>query len=193
MMVASTIVPVVMRTPFACKCRLRAQINARELAEHGGVVERLFRCRVRQVEPLLQEIDPQHLLQCFRPSPVARLGIVRLDQPAQLLPRHHPLHLFQKHRPAGLFRVALESGHHRQRPLPSESGHAGMTFIYACANPITPPVRCANCVSGSNDMHKAATCSRSSAKTMSKGLYAPESCFELWNGQKLHKNATLAS
>ena len=66
------------------------------------------------------------------------------------------------------------------------------SFIYACANPITPSARCANCVGGSNDIHKAATCSRSSAKTMWKGLYAHESCSESWNGQELHKNATLA-
>jgi hypothetical protein len=38
----------------------------------------------RQVEPLLQKINPQHLLQLFRPSPLARLGIVRLNQRAQL-------------------------------------------------------------------------------------------------------------
>src|SRR5262249_40117333 len=78
--------------------------------------------------PLLQKISPQHLFQLFGSSPLPRLGIVRFDQPAQLPPRHHLLHLFQKHRPSRLLRVPLESRHHRQRPLPPESVHAGMTL-----------------------------------------------------------------
>ncbi len=108
--------------------RFRAQVNPRELAQDRRVIERLFRGWVRQVEPLLQEINPQHLLQFFRPSPIARLGIVQLDQRAQLLPRHHLLHLFQKHRPARLLCVALESRHHRQCPLLFRRVHAGRTL-----------------------------------------------------------------
>ncbi len=40
------------------------------------------RLRVRQIEPLLQEVDPQHLLQPQRLAPGSRLRIVRLDQPS---------------------------------------------------------------------------------------------------------------
>jgi hypothetical protein len=73
--------------------RFRSQINARELPQGRRVVQGLFHRRVRQIEPLLQKINPQHLFQFFRPSPVAGLGIVRLDQGAQLCPRYHLLHL----------------------------------------------------------------------------------------------------
>ncbi len=88
-MVASMIVPLVMRTPRACKCRIyRAQdrlaklmffhpmaklsncgfvgpwllseIDGYELPRHRRVIQRLFDYRVRQVEPLLQKINPQH-------------------------------------------------------------------------------------------------------------------------------------
>src|SRR4051812_33806196 len=110
-MVASTIVPVVMRTPWACKCRFMflqqvakltsrgfvrhrfmAQINAHELPHHCRVVQRLFHGRVRQVEPLLQKINPQHPLHSYRRTSISRLGIVWLNQPAQLAPRDNPFH-----------------------------------------------------------------------------------------------------
>src|SRR4029077_8145866 len=74
------------------------------------------------------KINPQHLFQFFRPSPVARLGIVRLDQRTQFLPRHHLLHLFQEHAPPSLLRVPLESRHHRQCPLLAQRVHAGTTL-----------------------------------------------------------------
>ena len=108
--------------------RLRSQINPHKLAQRRRVVQRLFHRRVRQIEPLLQKINPQHLLQFFRPPPVARLRIVRLDQRAQLRPWHHLLHLFQKHRPPRLLRVPLESRHHRQCPLLAQRVHAGTTL-----------------------------------------------------------------
>src|SRR6516165_11180047 len=41
---------------------LAAEINADEIAHHQRIVECLFHRRVRQVELLLQEIDPQHPL-----------------------------------------------------------------------------------------------------------------------------------
>src|ERR1019366_7940266 len=108
--------------------RLGSQINSHELAQGRRVIQRLFHRRICQVEPLLQKINPQHLFQFFRPSSVARLGIVRLDQRTQLRPRHHLLHLFQEHCPPRLLRVPLESCHHRQCPLLAESVHAGTTL-----------------------------------------------------------------
>jgi hypothetical protein len=44
---------------------------------------------------MLKNVNPQHDAQPYRRAPVARLGIVRLDQRLQLRPRHDPLHLFQ--------------------------------------------------------------------------------------------------
>src|SRR5439155_13118365 len=90
-----------------------------------------FHPRIRQVEPLLQKINPQHRFQFFRSPPVARLGIVRLDQRAQLRPRHHLLHFFQKGRPPRLLRVPLESRHHRQCPLFARRFHLAPLYLYS--------------------------------------------------------------
>src|SRR5207247_5616518 len=97
--------------------RLTAQINAHELPHHPRVVQRLFYRRVRQVEPLLQKVNPQHALYSHRWPPVPRLGIMRRHQRAQLAPRHHLLHLLQKYRSPPLPSVLLKAGHHPSRPL----------------------------------------------------------------------------
>src|SRR5580700_8246749 len=107
-MVASTIVPVVMRTPRACKCRLTVprifspsrcssskcrnsptvvssgagsspKIDPHELPHHRRVIQGLFHGRVRQVKPLLQKINPQHPLQSYRRAPIPQLGIMGFD------------------------------------------------------------------------------------------------------------------
>src|SRR6516164_7123517 len=62
---------------------LAAEINADEIAHRQRIVECLFHRRIRQVEPLLQEIDAQHPLHPDRRAAVAGFGIERLDQPAQ--------------------------------------------------------------------------------------------------------------
>src|SRR5437870_10642939 len=145
-MVASTIVPVVIRTPCACRCRFTcpricspswcASSKCRNLhtvvssgtgsqprsmpdalPHHHRVVQRLFHPRVRQVEPLLQKVNPQHALYSHRRPPLPRLGIMRRHQRAQLAPRHHLLHLLQKYGSPRLPRVPLKASHHRQGPL----------------------------------------------------------------------------
>src|SRR6516165_7165975 len=95
---------------------LAAEINADEIAHHQRIVECLFHRRVRQVEPLLQEIDPQHPLHPDRRAAIAGFGIERLDQPAQRRPRHHPFHLGQKYRPPRRLGVAFKT-RRRQRQL----------------------------------------------------------------------------
>jgi hypothetical protein len=52
----------------------------------GDVNERVFDCRVRQIEPVLQEINAQHLLDPDRRAAIARFRIERLDQRAQVGP-----------------------------------------------------------------------------------------------------------
>ena len=131
--VASTIVPVVMCTPRACRCRLtvprifspspcssckcrnlhtvvssgagsclnRSPRTALSPASHAG----LFHRRVRQIEPLLQEIHTQHSFHSHRWPPVPRFPIVWLNQRTQLAPRDNLLHLFQKHLSSCLFCV----------------------------------------------------------------------------------------
>jgi hypothetical protein len=76
--------------------RLASQVNTHEAAHRSRVVKRFFDRRIREVEPLLQEIDAQHPLQPDRRASVARLRIHRFDQRAQLAPWHHALHLGQK-------------------------------------------------------------------------------------------------
>ena len=76
--------------------RIIGQIQSRKRAHRGRIVERFFHRRVRQVEPLLHEIDAQHPLQGHhRPTPLA-LGVARLHQGAQPHPRHDLLHLRQE-------------------------------------------------------------------------------------------------
>ena len=47
----------------------------------------------RQIEPLLHEVDPQHLLQTQRMAATPRLRIVRLDQRHEPRPRHDRIRL----------------------------------------------------------------------------------------------------
>ena len=67
-----------------------AQLHPRKPAHRLAVVDRVLGLRVRQVEPLLQEIDPQHLLQSQRLAAIARLRVVRLDQRAAIAPTESP-------------------------------------------------------------------------------------------------------
>jgi hypothetical protein len=60
---------------------LAAQINAHKLPHGMRVVQRLFDCRIRQVEPLLQTMQPQHAFDPHRwTSWVFGLKIDRLDR-----------------------------------------------------------------------------------------------------------------
>src|SRR5689334_8059819 len=51
-----------------------AQLHLRETPHRLAVVDRIFGLRVRQIEPLLQEVDAQHLLQPQRLAALPRLG-----------------------------------------------------------------------------------------------------------------------
>src|SRR5258705_2419838 len=75
---------------------LVAQLNPRETPHRLAVVDRLFGLWVRQIEPLLQEINPQHLLQSQRLATLAGFGVVRFDQPDQPRPWNHRIHLGQQ-------------------------------------------------------------------------------------------------
>jgi hypothetical protein len=96
--------------------RLAAEIDAGKTPHRQRIVERLLHRRVRQVEPLLQEIEAQHPLDPDRRPPIAGFGVERLDQPAQRRPRHNLFHLGKKRRPSRRLGVALKP-HRRQRQL----------------------------------------------------------------------------
>jgi hypothetical protein len=66
---------------------------------------------------MLQQVQPQHPFQPDRRTPVARLGVERLNHGAELTPRHHLLHFGQKRRPTGQLAMLLEAGR-RQGQLP---------------------------------------------------------------------------
>ena len=79
--------------------RLAAEIDTGKVAYRRRIVKRLRRRRVRQVEPVLQEMDPLHPRDPNRRAAIARLRIDWLDQRAQCRRWHNPLHFRQKRRP----------------------------------------------------------------------------------------------
>src|SRR5437763_7870632 len=96
--------------------RLAAEIDVHKTPHCQRIVKRLFHRRVRQIEPLLQEIKAQHPLDPDRRAAIARRRVERLDQRAQRRPRHNPLHLGKKRCPPRRLGVALKP-HCRQRQL----------------------------------------------------------------------------
>jgi hypothetical protein len=70
----------------------RTQLDASETTHRLAVVDRVLRLGVRQVEPMLEEIDSQHPLEIVRRPALARVRVVRLDQPHQPRPGNHRIH-----------------------------------------------------------------------------------------------------
>src|SRR6476620_6741116 len=95
---------------------LAAEVNADKAAHRLRIVQCLLYRRVRQAEPLLQEIEAQHPLDPDRRAAIARLRIEWLDKCAQRRPRHNPLHLGKKRCPPRRLRIAVKS-RRRQRQL----------------------------------------------------------------------------
>ena len=76
--------------------RVLGELDAGEAAHRLDVVERVFSLRIRQVEPLLHEVHPQHPLKPQRRPALACLRVVRFNERAQPCPRHHRIHLRKK-------------------------------------------------------------------------------------------------
>ncbi len=93
--------------------RRSPKVHPNEPLQHRRFIQSFLHARVRQVEPLLHEIRPQHDLQPHRTPPVTSLRIVRLHQQAQRRPGNDPLHLVQKQLPPALPTILLK---HRLRP-----------------------------------------------------------------------------
>lgn len=86
-------------------------IQTHELAEQRHVVQRFLHRRVREVEPLLDEVDAQHGLDGERWASAlgARGRCMWRDQRHQLCPGHHEVHLIEELALARSFGLALES------------------------------------------------------------------------------------
>ena len=69
------------------------ELDAGESSHRLAVVDRILRLRIGEIEPLLQEVDPQHLLEPQRLPSLPGLRIVRPDQREQLRPGNHGVHL----------------------------------------------------------------------------------------------------
>ncbi len=90
--------------------RFPPQVDADERAHSPRVVQGLLDQRIGEVEPLLQEIDPQHPFDPHGASACPlRLRVHRLDHRAQRLPGHDPIHFGKKYLSAGRLAEALKS------------------------------------------------------------------------------------
>lgn len=76
-------------------------IELGKLAVQRGVEEGLFHCRVRQAEPLLHEVHPQHRLQRKGRAFAPTFGVLRCDELNERSPGNHTLRLGEKHLLAG--------------------------------------------------------------------------------------------
>lgn len=91
--------------------RLSAEVDADKLSQRAGIVEGFFGRRIRQVEPVLDEVDTQHALDADRaPAWALGFGIERFDNGGQFLPGDDGFHLLQEPLLAGFLPVLLKSG-----------------------------------------------------------------------------------
>jgi len=79
-------------------------VDPRKAPETGGVDQHLFHQRIREREPLLQQVNPQHHLQRERrPASLGRwLVIDRPDQCMEIIPGDGVLHLLKENLPPRL-------------------------------------------------------------------------------------------
>ena len=91
---------------------LAPQVDAAEIAKGSDVVERVLAGFIAQVEPVGHQVHAQHALQPHRRAAVSRLRVVRLDQRAELRPRHQRFHAREKLRLARGSAVHLKSFRH---------------------------------------------------------------------------------
>src|SRR5713226_9427074 len=88
--------------------RRNPEIHANESAQRCRFVQRLFHPGIRQVEPLLNKVRPQHDREAHRLPSVTRLRVVRTHQSLHRRPRNYTLHLLQKQLPPTLPTVLLK-------------------------------------------------------------------------------------
>lgn len=94
--------------------------QARELAQDGLFVQRLFHWRIAITKPVPYSMNPQHGRQRVGRTTAFILGVMRLDQGNQAMPRYNPIHLEQEQIFAGLLR-----SRHRRRPSAASENSVG--------------------------------------------------------------------
>ena len=88
------------------------------------VVRRLFHRRIRQAEPLPQEVNPQHHRnRKWREAGLA-LRLVQLDQRNKFQPRHYVRHFIQN------FALARAFGRQVQAQIPLRHHRTSTRFVY---------------------------------------------------------------
>jgi len=89
--------------------RLSAQVNTDKATHSTGIVNRLFSGGIRELKPVLQEVDAQHSLNADRTTPrTLRVGIKRRDGIHQSLPGNDAIHVFEKLLLTGFLAVLLK-------------------------------------------------------------------------------------
>jgi len=97
---------------------LAPQVNADESPQCGAIQQRFLAGFIGQVEPVPHKVHAQHALQTHWRATALTLRIVRLDNLAQLRPRHDLLHRLKEHIafgwPTVLFKSGALIGRHRK-------------------------------------------------------------------------------
>lgn len=90
---------------------LPAEVDTDKLSQRPGIVKGFLGSRIGQVEPMLDEVDAQHALDAdWAPTGTLWLGIERLDDLSQFLPRNDGFHFLKELFLASFLPVLLESG-----------------------------------------------------------------------------------
>ena len=97
--------------------RFVSEVDPDEAPQRFHVVEGFFRPRVTEVEPALQEMDPEHPFQTYRGTAFACLWVEGFDEGVEFLPGNDPLHFCEELFPLCGFLVFLEGGGVRKRFL----------------------------------------------------------------------------
>ena len=110
--------------------RLSPEIDAYKLAQRLGIIKSFLRSRIREIEPVLQEVNSQHPLNADRASAGAlRLGIEGLDSFTQFLPGDDGFHFLKELFLASFLAVFLETAFRKRVLTHGERPEMSMTSI----------------------------------------------------------------
>ena len=88
--------------------RLPTEVDVRETARGNRFIQGFLGPRVGEIEPLLEEVNPEHALKTYGRPAVLALGIMGRDHRAQIRPGHHLLHVGEELLATGGFAVDFE-------------------------------------------------------------------------------------